>query len=185
VAPDSAFDEIIENARSLVTKTLKLAIDDSVSPRMDLNKDTQAIAKLMFSNQRIEKMEERECEVLMPKEENPQWKRVQKKERFGLDKDGKPVSKNRVYQLRDGLFEAIIDKFYTDPTLVAYGEEKQRLGRRFCCLPWLNRIITLSTFVQLTHIRRCNCWFSRWLRTLWRSSYNRTYVRRLFGSCRR
>lgn len=131
VAPDSAFDEIIENARSLVTKTLKLAIDDSVSPRMDLNKDTQAIAKLMFSNQRIEKMEERECEVLMPKEENPQWKRVQKKERFGLDKDGKPVSKNRVYQLRDGLFEAIIDKFYTDPTLVAYGEENRDWGGAF------------------------------------------------------
>ena len=108
VAPDSAFDEIIENARSLVTKTLKLAIDDSVSPRMDLNKDTQAIAKLMFSNQRIEKMEERECEVLMPKEENPQWKRVQKKERFGLDKDGKPVSKNRVYQLRDGLLKQLL-----------------------------------------------------------------------------
>ncbi len=131
VAPDSTFDEIIENARTLVTKTLKVAIDDSVSPRMDLNKEPQAIGKLMFSNQSIEKMEERECEVLMPKEENPQWKRVQKKERFGLDKDGKPVSKNRVYQLRDGLFEAIIDKFYTDPTLIAYGEENRDWGGAF------------------------------------------------------
>ena len=46
-------------------------------------------------------------------------------------KDGKPVSKNRVYQLRDGLFEAIIDRFYKDPTLVAYGEENRDWGGAF------------------------------------------------------
>ena len=57
----------------------------------------------MFSNLKIEKMEDRECEALMPKEENPQWQRVKNKVRFGLDSDGKPVSKNKVYQLRDGL----------------------------------------------------------------------------------
>lgn len=131
VADDKAFDEIIDRARELITKQLKNAIDDSISPRMDLNKDPQAISRLMFSNERMEKMEERECEVLMPKEENPQWKRVQKKERFGLDKDGKPVSKNRAYQLRDGLFEALIDKFYTDPTLIAYGEENRDWGGAF------------------------------------------------------
>lgn len=131
VADDKAFDEIIDRARELITKQLKNAIDDTISPRMDLNKDPQAISRLMFSNERMEKMEERECEVLMPKEENPQWKRVQKKERFGLDKDGKPVSKNRAYQLRDGLFEALIDKFYTDPTLIAYGEENRDWGGAF------------------------------------------------------
>ena len=38
---------------------------------------------------------------------------------FRSHENGKPVSKNRVYQLRDGIFEAILDKFYTDPTLVA------------------------------------------------------------------
>ena len=131
VAPDKTFDEIIDKARDLITKQLKISIDDSISPRMDLNKDPQAISKLMFSNEKIEKMEDRDCDVLMPKEENPQWKRVQKKERFGLDKDGKPVSKNRVYQLRDGLFEALIDKFYTDPTLIAYGEENRDWGGAF------------------------------------------------------
>ena len=85
VAPDKTFDEIIDKARDLITKQLKISIDDSISPRMDLNKDPQAISKLMFSNEKIEKMEDRDCDVLMPKEENPQWKRVQKKERFGLD----------------------------------------------------------------------------------------------------
>ena len=131
VAADTTFDGILEYAKNLITRILKTAIDDSVSPRMDLRKDPDAIGRLMFSNQKIEKMEDRECEVLMPKEENPQWKRVQQKERFGLDKDGKPVSKNKVFQLRDGLFEALIDKFYTDPTLVAYGEENRDWGGAF------------------------------------------------------
>ncbi|AGC67864.1 acetoin:2,6-dichlorophenolindophenol oxidoreductase subunit beta [Thermoclostridium stercorarium subsp. stercorarium DSM 8532] len=131
VAPDETFDEIWDYSRKLITRILKLATDDSVSPRMDLRKDPDAIGRLMFSNQRVEKMEDRKCEVLIPKEENPQWKRVQQKERFGLDKDGKPVSKNRVLQLRDALFEALIDKFYTDPTLIAYGEENRDWGGAF------------------------------------------------------
>ena len=53
------------------------------------------------------------------------------KERFGIDKNGKPVSKNKVYQLRDGLFEAIIDRFYKDPTLVSWGEDVRDWGGAF------------------------------------------------------
>lgn len=131
VAADEAFDAILSHAQELVTKTLKIATDDSVSPRMNLVSDPYAIEKLMFSNQKIEKMENRECEALMPKEENPQWQRVQKKERFGLDENGKPVSKNKVFQFRDAVFEAMIDKFYIDPTLIAYGEENRDWGGAF------------------------------------------------------
>jgi 2-oxoisovalerate dehydrogenase E1 component len=131
VAVDEAFDAILSHAQELVTKTLKIATDDSVSPRMNLVADPHAIGKLMFSNQKIEKMENRECEALMPKEENLQWQRVQKKERFGLDENGKPVSKNKVFQFRDAVFEAMIDKFYTDPTLIAYGEENRDWGGAF------------------------------------------------------
>jgi len=131
VASDDAFEKILAEARELITKTLKLSTDDAVSPRMNLNDDPQAIGRLMFSNQRVEKMEDRECDVLMPKEENPQWQKTQKKERFGLDQNGKPVSKNKVFQLRDGIFEALLDKFYTDPTLIAYGEENRDWGGAF------------------------------------------------------
>ena len=35
------------------------------------------------------------------------------------------------YQFRDGLFEAIVDRFYKDPTLVAYGEENRDWGGAF------------------------------------------------------
>lgn len=131
IAADNAFDRILAQARELITKMLKLSTDDSISPRMNLAADPQAIGRLMFSNQKAEKMEDRECEALMPKKDNPQWQRVQNKVRFALDENGKPVSKNKVYQFRDAVFEAMIDKFYTDPTMIAYGEENRDWGGAF------------------------------------------------------
>jgi len=130
VATDDEFEAILEDTTQLITKMLKLSIDDNVSPRMDLVKYPNKIADLMFSNQRIEKMEDREPVVLMPKEENPRVQQLKKKIRVAYQ-DGKPVSKNRVYQYRDAIFEAILDKFYTDPTLIAYGEENRDWGGAF------------------------------------------------------
>lgn len=130
IAADDSFENIIESTRELITKICKLATDDSISPRIDIVRNPDAIESLMFSNQKIEKMEDRQCEVLIPKEENPRVQQLAKKARFAFE-DGKPVSKNRVYQLRDGIFEAIIDKFYTDPTLIAYGEENRDWGGAF------------------------------------------------------
>ncbi len=130
VAAKEDFDAIGENVRELMTKICRLAVDDSVSPRMDLMKRPDSIAGLMFSNQRIEKMEDRECDVLIPKEENPRVQQIKKKIRVGIE-NGKPVSKNRVYQFRDAVFEAMLDKFYTDPTLIAYGEENRDWGGAF------------------------------------------------------
>ncbi len=130
IANDETFDEIIEDVKELIMKVCKLATDDNISPRMNLISDPDAIAKYMFSNQRIEKMEDRECEVLMPKEDNPRVQQIKKKSRIGIE-NGKLVPKNKVFQLRDGIFEAILDKFYVDPTLVAYGEENRDWGGAF------------------------------------------------------
>lgn len=130
VAKDEEFEAILENTRELVTKVCKMATDDSISPRMDMVKNPNAIADLMFSNKKVEKMEDRPCDSLIPKEENPRLQQIQKKVRVGIQ-DGKPVPKNKVYQLRDGIFEALLDKFYTDPTLIAYGEENRDWGGAF------------------------------------------------------
>lgn len=130
VAARGEFEAIFENTKELITKVCKMATDDSTSPRMNLVVDPDAIGKLMFSNQKVEKMEDRECEVLMSKEENPRVQQIKKKVRSAYE-DGKPVSKNKVYQLRDGIFEAVLDKFYTDPTLIAYGEENRDWGGAF------------------------------------------------------
>lgn len=110
---------------------LKLAIDDNVSPRINMVLNPDAIGDMMFSNGSEEKLDDRKPEVNHPMEENPRVKSLKTKERFYLDKDGKPVSKAKQYQLRDGIFEAIIDRFYKDPTLVAYGEENRDWGGAF------------------------------------------------------
>ena len=130
VADDSVFETILGSTGELITKVMKMAINDEVSPRMDLVGNSDAIEKLMFSNEKIEKMEEGEAEVNMPYEENPRTIQIARKERYAF-KDGKPVSKNKTYQIRDAIFEAVAHKFYTDPTLVAYGEENRDWGGAF------------------------------------------------------
>lgn len=130
IANNKECDNILVYVKELITKVLKLAIDESVSPRMNMVAFPNTISDLMFSNTRQEKMEDRECEVLMPKEENPRWQGIQKKIRIAVQ-DGKPVSKNKMYQFRDAVFESIFDKFYVDPTLIAYGEENRDWGGAF------------------------------------------------------
>jgi 2-oxoisovalerate dehydrogenase E1 component len=131
VANKAQLDQIKEEVTGLMMKTLKLTIDDTISPRLDLIKDPDAIGKMMFSNQSVEKMEDRKPDVLIPMEENPRVKSLKTKERYYIGKDGKPVSKTKLFQLRDGIFEAIIDRFYKDPTLVAWGEENRDWGGAF------------------------------------------------------
>ena len=130
IAQDDEISSIQEWVTELITDICRLAVDENKSPRIDLNKNPDAIGELMFSNGRIEKMDDREPEVLIPREENPRVQQIQRKVRVGIQ-NGKPVSKNRVYQLRDAIFEALLDKFYTDPTLIAYGEENRDWGGAF------------------------------------------------------
>jgi 2-oxoisovalerate dehydrogenase E1 component len=136
-------DEILaieKEVEYVLIKNLKLAIDEEISPRMDFLKEPDAIEKFMFSNQSIEKMDDRACEVLMPLEENPRVRKIAKKERVGII-DGKEVSKLKTLSLRDGLFESIINKFYTDPTLIAYGEDNRDWGGAFAVYQGLTEAI--------------------------------------------
>ena len=132
IAVEEDFAAMHEQITNRMTEIMKLAINDEISPRMDLQKDPDAIASIMFSNQKVASMDPtREAEVLMPKEECPRVKEIAGKIRTATDKDGKPVSKMKMYNLTDGLFEPIIDKFYEDPTLIAYGEDNRDWGGAF------------------------------------------------------
>ena len=132
IAQDNELSAIEEKVVKEITSALKLAVDDTVSPRIDLEKDPDAIADLMYSNQKIKSMAPDETpDVLIPKEENPRVIQIQRKSRYAFDEKGEPVSKLKAFQLRDGIFEAMIDKFYEDPTMVAYGEENRDWGGAF------------------------------------------------------
>jgi 2-oxoisovalerate dehydrogenase E1 component len=80
--------------------------------------------------------------VLIPKAECSRVQQIAKKERHAIA-GGKPVSKMRAFNIRDAIFEPLIDKFYEDPTLVAYGEDVRDWGGAFAvyrglaeCLPY-------------------------------------------------
>ena len=145
IASREELDKILQQTKELIFETYKLAVDENISPRMDLVSNPDAIADLMFSNQRIEKMEDRECTVLIPKEENPRVQQIKRKVRVGIQ-DGKPVSKVRTYQLRDAIFEAILDKFYADPTLIAYGEDNRDWGGAFAVYRGLTESLPYHRF---------------------------------------
>ncbi|HZJ83799.1 MAG TPA: thiamine pyrophosphate-dependent enzyme [Clostridia bacterium] len=130
IAKDEEFEAIWQDTTEIITSNFKLSIDEKISPYMDLNNNPSIISDLMFSNTKVEKLDDREPEVLMAKEDNPRVKQIGKKIRTAYQ-DGKLVSKNRVFQFRDAVFEALLDKFYVDPTLVAYGEENRDWGGAF------------------------------------------------------
>ncbi|MBD3347297.1 MAG: dehydrogenase [Chitinivibrionales bacterium] len=131
VCSEGELKQIRSSVEELIAKAIRLATDDSLSPRMDVSRDPDVIARTMFSNTRVEKMEDRVPETLMPLEENPRVKQISRRSRKGVDDQGKPLAKGKAVQFRDAMFEAVIRGFYTDPTLIAYGEENRDWGGAF------------------------------------------------------
>lgn len=131
VATETELDKIVEHVKETNFRNFQLAIDETISPRMDLVANPDAIADMMFTNGHVEAFSDAKPDVNIPMEEIPRVQQIAKKERYGFDANGALVSKNKVFQLRDGLFEAIVDRFYKDPTLVSYGEDVRDWGGAF------------------------------------------------------
>jgi 2-oxoisovalerate dehydrogenase E1 component len=86
----------------------------------------------MLSNQKVATMEPgRKPEVLIPKEDNPRLKQLANRSRSAFGADGRRLPKGRCIGIRDAIFEAVLDRFYADATLVAYGEENRDWGGAF------------------------------------------------------
>ncbi|MDR1517838.1 MAG: dehydrogenase, partial [Dysgonamonadaceae bacterium] len=131
VVKDTDLQKITDGVKAIMFETFKLAIDDNLSPRMDLHQNAELLGEMMLSNGSADSLSTAKPDVNHKMEENPRVKQIAAKERFAFDKDGKPFSKMKQYQLRDGIFEAIIDRFYKDASLVAYGEENRDWGGAF------------------------------------------------------
>lgn len=147
IADEAEFAAIDEEIVNRTVKIIKLAIDDEISPRMDLSKEPEMISSIMYSNQHVKSMDEtREPEVLIPKEEDPRVKQIAGKSRYAFDEKGEMIPKMKLYNIRDGLFEAIIDKFYEDPTTIAYGEDNRDWGGAFAVYRGLTEALPYHRF---------------------------------------
>ncbi len=131
VMKQSEVDKILRETKELITLICRSAADPEISPYCDFNKDPAIVERLMFSNQKVEAFTDRKPEFTLPKEEAEGYKKIKSKIRTPLDENGKPVSKMKMYNLRDGISEVIWDRFYEDPTLVAYGEDCRDWGGAF------------------------------------------------------
>src|SRR5581483_9783239 len=124
-ATESELEAMRANILERLVQVLKAAVSLDISPRVR----GEAIGDMMFSNQFADRMEDRTPEVLISKEES-RLKTTFEKFRFGL-KDGQPLPKLKTLTYAEALFEAMMYRFYEDPTMVAYGEENRDWGGAF------------------------------------------------------
>ncbi|MDE2635335.1 MAG: thiamine pyrophosphate-dependent enzyme [Chloroflexota bacterium] len=111
-----------------ITRTVALAVDPKASPRIDATGD--AIGAMMFSNATADALDERTPAVSQPLTES-RLRVTRAKHRFGLDAHGEQRSKLKSLTYAEAIFEAMIHRFYADPTMIAFGEENRDWGGAF------------------------------------------------------
>ena len=132
ICDQEAIDDVNEKVDALVLAACRKASDLATSPRADLKKKFCLLEQTMYSDQKIDSMEPgRTPETLIPREENPRVKALAKRSRSAFGPDGQRLKDSQCIGIRDALFEAILDRFYVDPTLIAYGEENRDWGGAF------------------------------------------------------
>jgi 2-oxoisovalerate dehydrogenase E1 component len=128
----------LESARASAVARLaavvRLATSDADCPRAE----GAFIESVMLSNGKVERLDDaapgghtRKPELLGDLAANPRVKAIAGKARYAFDPEGKPVPKNKLYQFRDGIFEAMLHRFAIDPTMAAWGEENRDWGGAF------------------------------------------------------
>jgi 2-oxoisovalerate dehydrogenase E1 component len=127
-ADEDTLTGIQQQAQARMVQVLQAAASLELSPRVDIR--TDAIGSMMFSNQFKERLAEAKPEVLQTKEES-RLNITFAKNRFGLDANRQPLPKLRTLTYAEAIFEAMMHRFYEDPTMVAYGEENRDWGGAF------------------------------------------------------
>ncbi|MDX2160336.1 MAG: thiamine pyrophosphate-dependent enzyme [bacterium] len=127
-AAAAELDAFTDAAVERLLAVLHAATSLEVSPRVDTRVDT--IGGFMFNDAVRERLDDRSPDVLLPIEAT-RLTTTQAKFRFGLDADGKPLPKLKCVTYAEALFEAMIHRYYQDPTMIAYGEENRDWGGAF------------------------------------------------------
>ena len=144
VAADSKFEDILAETRERMTNICRHAADKEFSPYADFKSDPQVVERLMFSNEKVASFGTDTPRVMAKKEDCPRVQQIAGKSRFMFDENGKPFSKMKTYNIRDAIFEPLIDKYYEDSTLVAYGEDVRDWGGAFAVYRGLPDVIPHS-----------------------------------------
>ncbi len=144
IAEDSEFDDIWAKTKERMARICRLAADKDASPYLDFDKDPAIVERLMLNNGHQRSMDTtREPSVMGPKENCKRYNDIQKKVRTHYI-DGTEVSSMKRYNIRDAIFEPMFNKYYEDPTLIAYGEDVRDWGGAFAVYRGFTDVIPYS-----------------------------------------
>jgi len=145
VAKDSEFEKIWKQTKERMARICLLAADEKASPYIDFAKEPDFVEKLMFNNGSKRTMDEKAVPAVTgPKESCKRYTDIQKKERFAYNDKGKEFSALKRYNIRDAIFEPMFNKYYEDPTLIAYGEDVRDWGGAFAVYRGFTDVIPYS-----------------------------------------
>ncbi|MCY4061468.1 MAG: thiamine pyrophosphate-dependent enzyme [Chloroflexi bacterium] len=127
-ADEAQLHGLRESVSERIAEIVALAVDLGSSPRLD--PAGAAIGAMMFSNETADALDDREPEVSQPLQES-RLKVTAGKHRFGLDEDGALRPRLKTLTYAEAIFEAMLHRFYNDPTMIAFGEENRDWGGAF------------------------------------------------------
>ncbi len=130
IIDSSKHDELKVWAEGTVKAALEVAIDSSVSPRLELRADPAVMAAITFNNSNTPESEMPAGETTVPLTELPHLLSIGKKSRAGIA-DGKVLSGAKAVTFRDAIFEAIVAQASLDDRLTLWGEENRDWGGSF------------------------------------------------------
>jgi 2-oxoisovalerate dehydrogenase E1 component len=131
-------DSTKEAIDAAVFDMFRLAVDLEASPRV--GPGSELVGSVMFSNRKVEKFDTRQPEFLQDLAQNARVQQIKGKVRTAMQ-GGKPVPKMKMYNVRDGIFEAMLYRFAIDPTMAAFGEENRDWGGAFAVYRGLTELL--------------------------------------------
>ena len=144
VEQDSYFEDLWAETEERMEKICGWSADTELSPYADFKKDYHIVERMMFSNKSEPILDDRTPDFLAEPDTCSRVKQVGDKIRSAVDDEGKPVSKLKMLNIRDAIFEPIFDKFKEDPTLISYGEDVRDWGGAFAVYRGMNEVLPYS-----------------------------------------
>jgi 2-oxoisovalerate dehydrogenase E1 component len=130
VLGEADVDAMRANVAETIRAVTAAAVDPAVAPPVDVAANPVLIGNLMFSNAESP-LPAAPAPVLVDPATTARVRQNAKKSRTGVGEDGEALSPMRAITLRDGLFEAILERMVADERLIAYGEECREWGGAF------------------------------------------------------
>lgn len=141
VATKKEIEAVQKEAAERNRRVFMVASDLEKCPYTDYDKNPTFLEDFMFSNQKIDKMLDDKPVLLQKREENERVQKIAKQQRYAFDENGKQYPKMKQYNIRDGIFEALLDKFEEDPTLITYGEDVRYWNGAFAVYRGLSEML--------------------------------------------